>query len=128
MKVGINLRQFRISHGLTLRQVGELAGCSASYLSQIEAGKTSPHLNTLERICSALGMDLIDFLRTGKALSEAIPLGQSAGPVVWEWEGAVLKHILPTHISSPINYLLLEIEPGAGTALRGSRRSQKEQG
>lgn len=126
MKIGLHLRQFRLAQGLTLRQLGKLCVCSASYLSQIEAEKTSPNLDVLERICGALGMELLDFLRSAEAMSEGIPLGYASGPLVWEWEGAILRHILPAHISSPVNYLLLEIEPGKETALRGSRRSQKE--
>lgn len=63
---GIALREIRESKGLTLEEVATMAGMSKAYLSQIELGKTSPTMRTLERLASALGADLAVVLTSRK--------------------------------------------------------------
>lgn len=46
------LRRRRLEAGLTLRDLAERAGVSASFLSQVERGLTRPRLSTLQRIAS----------------------------------------------------------------------------
>lgn len=45
----------RMKAGLTLRQLGELAGTSHSTLAAYEAGRKSPNVATLDRILRAAG-------------------------------------------------------------------------
>lgn len=45
----------RTEAGLTLRELGELAGTSHSTLSAYEAGRKSPNVATLDRILRAAG-------------------------------------------------------------------------
>ena len=45
----------RTKAGLTLRQLGELAGTSHSTLAAYEAGRKSPNVATLDRILRAAG-------------------------------------------------------------------------
>ncbi len=48
----------RTERGLTQAQLGQQAGLSASYLSQIERGVTTPSLTSLAALARALGVDV----------------------------------------------------------------------
>lgn len=52
--VGVNIKKLRDEQGLTLRALAKKLGISASFLSQVESGKSSPSLSTLKNISDAL--------------------------------------------------------------------------
>lgn len=54
MEIGKRVLERRKEIGLSLRELGELAGLTASFLSQIENDQVSPSLNSLQSIASAL--------------------------------------------------------------------------
>ncbi|MDX2090657.1 MAG: XRE family transcriptional regulator [Kofleriaceae bacterium] len=54
--VGANLRRLRTKRGLSLQRLSESSGVSRAMLSQIELGKSSPTINVLWKITSALGV------------------------------------------------------------------------
>jgi transcriptional regulator with XRE-family HTH domain len=56
--LGESLRTLRKAQELTLAQLGEKAGLSASYLSQLERGVTMPSLPRLTSIAEALGVEV----------------------------------------------------------------------
>lgn len=60
-RLGAALRAARAERGLSLRDVAEAAEISASMVSQLEAGKTSPSLSTLRRLAAALGRPVAAF-------------------------------------------------------------------
>ncbi len=54
-EVGPRLRQLREQKAMSARQVADLAGVSAAYLSRLENGRVSPTVATLARLVSAMG-------------------------------------------------------------------------
>lgn len=56
--LGTAIRDRRKSLGFTLSNVSERTGVSLGYLSQIELGKNSASIETLYRICLALGIKM----------------------------------------------------------------------
>ena len=56
--LGSAIRERRKSLGFTLSNVSERTGVSLGYLSQIELGKNSASIETLYRICLALGIKM----------------------------------------------------------------------
>jgi transcriptional regulator with XRE-family HTH domain len=56
--LGKRLRALRNEWGLTLVQLGQKVGLSASYLSQIERGVAMPSLSRLTTIASALDVEM----------------------------------------------------------------------
>lgn len=62
MKLQDRLKELRMDRDLTLKGVAEITGLSVSYLSDIERGRTTPTLNTLESIAQALDVSIIDML------------------------------------------------------------------
>ncbi len=59
----INLRRKEL--GLSLRELGDLAGVTASFLSQIENEQVSPSLNSLQSISTALKVPIFYLLNEG---------------------------------------------------------------
>lgn len=67
-ELGQRVREIRHQRGMTLKELDQLAGLSATHLSEIERGKTSPTIGTLTRIAEALGSDVSYFVEP-----EALP-------------------------------------------------------
>ena len=61
--LGAAIRERRKGLGLTLALLSERTGVSLGYLSQIELGKNSASIETLYRICLALGIKLADLFQ-----------------------------------------------------------------
>ncbi len=54
-EVGERLRLARFKKDMTLKEVAARSGMSATHISEIERGKTSPTIGALQRIAKALG-------------------------------------------------------------------------
>ncbi len=54
MDIGKKVNERRKELGLNLRELGELSGLTAGFLSQIENDQVSPSLNSLQSIATAL--------------------------------------------------------------------------
>jgi transcriptional regulator with XRE-family HTH domain len=54
--LGTRVRRIRQERGLTLKQIEARVGVSATHISEIERGNTSPTIGALERIADALGV------------------------------------------------------------------------
>ena len=57
------LKRLRLSKDISLRKVAEKTGLSDTYISLIESGKRPlPRLETLEKICDAYGINLLELI------------------------------------------------------------------
>ena len=61
-KLGKRIKKVREGKHLTLKNIEATAGISATHISEIERGKTSPTLGALMRISKALGKDPAYFI------------------------------------------------------------------
>lgn len=59
--IGERLRERRTQHGLAMRQLAELAGVSASLISDVERGRVEPSISVLKRLAGALDTTLMYF-------------------------------------------------------------------
>src|SRR4051794_26446840 len=79
MKLQERLKELRTAHDLTLKGLAERTHLSISYLSDIERGRTTPTLSTLETLATALNMTVIDLLTgvdfAGKQTEASLPPG-----------------------------------------------------
>jgi transcriptional regulator with XRE-family HTH domain len=62
-EVGKQIRQLRESKGLTLRELGKLTHLSHSFIGDIESGRSSPSLNTLQSFSRVFGVSVPDLLQ-----------------------------------------------------------------
>jgi DNA-binding XRE family transcriptional regulator len=63
-----NVRNIRIKKGMTQSQLANLAGIKQPSLSEIEAGKKMPKLDTAKRIAAVLDCAIDDLLKDNTSL------------------------------------------------------------
>jgi transcriptional regulator with XRE-family HTH domain len=61
--LGLNIRRIRESKNMTQLELAEKVGLTNTSLSQMEKGKMTPSLATLERIAAVLGVPISDLFR-----------------------------------------------------------------
>lgn len=66
-ELGDRVRRLRTARGVTLKQVEAAVGVSATHVSEIERGKTSPTIGALAKIASALKVDMAFLLEAPPA-------------------------------------------------------------
>ena len=60
LELGERLRAIRLLRRLTLREVATAAGVSESFVSQLERGRSSASVATLQRLAAAVGIEISD--------------------------------------------------------------------
>ena len=60
--IGEKIKCERLKKSLKQYELAKKAGISNTFLSDIEVGRTSPSLKTLDKIAKALGVDIKIFL------------------------------------------------------------------
>lgn len=61
--IGPKIREFRKERQLTIQELAQKAGLSASYISQVETEKVSPSIAALKKIGAVLEVRTVDFLQ-----------------------------------------------------------------
>jgi transcriptional regulator with XRE-family HTH domain len=70
--VGINLRRLRLARGLSLVELGRLSGLAKGTLTQLEAGRANPTIETLHALAGALGAGLPDLVADPPAVETEV--------------------------------------------------------
>jgi transcriptional regulator with XRE-family HTH domain len=110
MELGHRLRTRRQELGLSLRELAERVGLTASFLSQIERDLASPSIESLRKISDALEVPIFHFLIEPDVRS----------PVVRRDERALLKlpgsnltyQLMTPDLSRQMEIFMAEKEPG----------------
>ncbi len=68
--LGHQLKKHRLANNFTLDGLAKAAGCSKSYLSQIENGLSSPSLAVLGTLASELGTSVASLLKENEGNSK----------------------------------------------------------
>ena len=64
LDLGERMRAIRLLRRKTLKEVAEAAGVSESFVSQLERGRTSASVASLQRLAGALGIEVSDLFAT----------------------------------------------------------------
>lgn len=67
MDIGERIRRLRKARKLTLEELARATDLSQPFISQIERDIKTPSIETLSRICGALGVTLAEFFSAGGA-------------------------------------------------------------
>ena len=106
----------RRSADLTLRQVAEKSGLTASYLSQVETGKTMPSIASVKRICAAYGLSLVELLGDDERREDHIVLRRKERRRLVRARGGVVKELLVHQQGGKVlEPLYVVIPPGTGS-------------
>lgn len=60
--IAMRLKQLREEKGLSQNKLSTMAGLSQSYVRKLESGESKPTIETLNLLCEALNISIIDFL------------------------------------------------------------------
>lgn len=62
MTIGENIKRIRKEKGLTQKELGERLNMTQSAIGQFENDKTSPKIETVDKISAALGVNIVDIM------------------------------------------------------------------
>ncbi|HEY2595878.1 MAG TPA: helix-turn-helix domain-containing protein [Chloroflexota bacterium] len=111
--LGAGIRRERVRQSLTLAQLADRAGLSASALSQIERGVTDPSISSLRRISTALGVPFFQFLAQNESPD---PVVRRADRRTIVFPGRALQYqLLTPSPQGTFEVLSLELAPGAAS-------------
>lgn len=109
MQVGERLKAARQALGLSLRALGERTGFSASFLSQVELGQTTPSLGSLQKISEALEISLTSLLAADQGPQPVLrKSGRTA--VRSEWSKASMESLVPAGFDEKLGAFLLQLD------------------
>jgi len=111
-EIGRRIKKVREEQHLTLKNVEAKAGISATHISEIERGKTSPTIGALIRIADALGKDPAYFIEK-EELSDTSFIALEDRKTMELQRSAGAKEMLTNSIpSGKINARLISLVPG----------------
>lgn len=111
--IGERLRRRRKALQLTLEQVTDSAGITIGYLSQLERGRSSGSVSTLQKICEVLKLNVGDLFETSANSSRPVLRFADAGSRTFG-NGASKFKLTPAHFDH-LEVLLGVFEPGGNT-------------
>jgi len=109
--LGRRIRKIRQERGLTLRAVQQRARVSATHVSEIERGKTSPTVGVLERIASALSVRASALLDAPPGAQPLQQTGETRRRASLARGGAVIEGLTLNHGTSELSVHLVSLTP-----------------
>lgn len=109
-ELGERIKQLRLAQDLTLKQVGEKAKVSATHLSEIERGKTSPTVGALVRIAHALGREPAQLVEEDTAPGTTFV--RRSDRHTWSSDSLTWSSLSPGIEPNEISILEITIPPG----------------
>ncbi len=112
-ELGERLRAIRLLRRLTLREVAESAGVSESFVSQLERGRSSASVATLQRLAAAVGIEVSD-LFSGESQSGHRVLRRHERQLL-EWGHLGRKALLTPKPFHSLEAVAAVFDPGGST-------------
>jgi transcriptional regulator with XRE-family HTH domain/quercetin dioxygenase-like cupin family protein len=139
--LGTRLKERRQQYGLSLRELARRTDLTASFLSQVERGKTSVSLDSLRRIAEALEVPMLYFLTDSEAAIRQPPdpkddqletnvyspvVRADARPrLILPISGVVYEKLIPD-FGRKMEAFLGQLSPGTGNVARRLRKPTEE--
>lgn len=127
MNIGTLIRRYRKDKKLTLKTVAEQASISEGFLSQVENDVNSPSVDTLIRICKAIGVNAGDLISLASKQEKLVLIRRS------EWDdfdlshtGFVTRRFFPPEYRSTIDSAILVLKPGKTIPARKNIKNGQE--
>jgi transcriptional regulator with XRE-family HTH domain len=111
-ELGERIKRFRLERNLTLKDVELKAKVSATHVSEIERGMTSPTVGALTKIAKALGSEPSYFLNSNALPPVSLVKGDNRKSFSYDEWGAKINCLSKGIQSSSMSFLELELEPG----------------
>jgi transcriptional regulator with XRE-family HTH domain len=112
--VGKRIKEYRQRYNLTLKEIESRVDVSATHVSEIERGKTSPTVGALSKIAAALEVDPALFLAGDNLPDVAVSRAGERSVVRFEQERLGLEALSGAVPSQALSVVLMTWEPGTG--------------
>lgn len=126
VQLGASLRRLRSARKLSLRNLAERTGFSASFLSQVENGQASPSIASMERIAAALGVTMGQFFQATESSPQAVVRAMARVALNSQWSRARIEALSAAVTTSRIEPVLITLEAG-GTSGAHPHTSTREE-
>ena len=127
MNLGSVVRDYRKKGKLTLKMVASKARVSEGFLSQVENNVNSPSVETLMRICDAIGINASDILNRIEKQEKLVMLRRS------DWRDVDIPHtgfathrFFPPENRTVIDSAILVVEPETSIPVRKNIKNAQE--
>nr|WP_255480884.1 cupin domain-containing protein [Quadrisphaera sp. RL12-1S] len=124
--VGARVRALRSQRGLTLSELADATGLSASMVSTVERGRTAPSLGTLARLAQGLGVSVASLFAA--APGEGSPVLRAADQIVDTTPGGLVRRLAVFQPDNDVEVYVDEYPPGTSHAARPSQHPGQEYG
>ena len=111
--LGARLRETRRQRGITLREVGQAAGVTESFVSQVERGAANPSVATLRRIAEALGETMASLFVGAETTGMVVRAGERRR--LHHPSGADVEYLLTPRSAKALEIIYAIVGPGAGS-------------
>ncbi|GAB3054079.1 cupin domain-containing protein [Sediminivirga luteola] len=112
--LGEAIRQRRRARGMRQGDLAEAAGLSVSFISQFERGRTDASINSLTRICAALGITLGALFQDGPRAVEVL---KAEDVKVIDLEGAT-KRVYTSAELPGVDVYTVDLPPGGSSGAK----------
>jgi transcriptional regulator with XRE-family HTH domain len=112
VELGERIRAIRQLRRRTLKEIATAAGISESFLSQLERGRTNATIATLQRLATALGIEVSDLFSAGSSRPRVIRR-DAREFVAWGSQGR--KALLTPKPFHSLEVVVARFEPGGST-------------
>jgi transcriptional regulator with XRE-family HTH domain len=113
--IGKKIRALRKEQRMTLQQLGEQSGLTASYISQIERDQNSPSIASLKKIAEAFNVRIVDFFVGGSEEEPVVMAPEERLPVSLKGWKAHIQQLVKSVANKRMQPFYTVIEPGGGS-------------
>jgi transcriptional regulator with XRE-family HTH domain len=113
LEIGERLRAIRLLRRLTLREVANAAAVSESFVSQLERGRSSASVATLQRLSSAVGVEISDLFAGEQQSGPRVLRRQERQQLEWGHLGR--KALLTPKPFHSLEAVTATFDPGGST-------------
>jgi transcriptional regulator with XRE-family HTH domain len=113
LELGERLRAIRLLRRLTLREVAEVARVSESFVSQLERGRSSASVATLQRLAGAVGIEVSDLFAAEPQSGRRVLRRQERQLLEWGHLGR--KALLTPKPFHSLEVVAATFDPGGST-------------
>jgi transcriptional regulator with XRE-family HTH domain len=124
-RIGARIRELRKRHGLTLEELAEQVGCSASYLSRLERDVSAPTQSRLVGLCKVFKCDISTLWRRPER-TPSEPLKPGDRKIIFSPDRKGSVELLTDCVTGNPRFEagILSIEPRAQATPRDSRNGE----
>lgn len=125
LNIGKKLQEFRKLRGMTLREVADRTGITASMLSQMERDLVNPSINTLKAISKTLDVPLFRFFKEEMGPSLVVREGMRK-TIGWPEQHDVQYDLLTPDVSGSIEFCLMKLPSRCDSGKANQRHDGEE--